>query len=194
MPCEWTPCEWTPQHYVHFADHSCRRAFRTGRAPILVATGISARGWDIKDVKHIINYDLPSGMHGGITEYVHRIGRTARIGHEGLATSFYNDRNEDLAQELVNILVECECDVPEFLSHLKPEEGTHPEFQDDTDDEAEGGDKANGDAGAGFGRGDEGGAPVANAWCVDTDAADTGLQADIGFQADGGAGRADAGW
>ena len=170
-----------------------RRAFRTGRAPILIATGISARGWDVKDVKHIINYDLPSAMHGGITEYVHRIGRTARIGHEGLATSFYNDRNEDIAQDLVNVLFECECDVPDFLCHLKPEEGGHPEFQDDTDDEAEAEDEANGDAGAGFGGGDEGGATVANAWGAAPEAADTGFQADASFKADGGAVAA-AGW
>ena len=80
----------------NYTDCSQRRAFRTGRAPILIATGISARGWDIKDCKHVINFDLPSGMYGGINEYVHRIGRTARIGHQGLATSFYNDRNENL--------------------------------------------------------------------------------------------------
>ena len=82
------------------------RAFRTGRAPILIATGVSARGWDVKNVVNVINYDLPSNMYGGISEYVHRIGRTGRIGNQGLATSFYNDRDEDLAQALVNILVE----------------------------------------------------------------------------------------
>ena len=122
------------------------RAFRTGRAPILIATGISARGWDIPDVKHVINYDLPSTTHGGIQEYIHRIGRTARIGHQGLATSFYNDRNEDLAQDLVNTLIECACQVPDFLQHLVPE-GGQPTFDDDTDDE-EAGDKPSADAGA----------------------------------------------
>ncbi|KXL49529.1 hypothetical protein M433DRAFT_64171 [Acidomyces richmondensis BFW] len=112
------------------------RAFRTGRAPILIATGVSARGWDIKDVKHVINYDLPSGIYGGINEYIHRIGRTGRIGHQGLATSLYNDRNEDLAQELVNVLVECECEVPDFLSQYKPEDG-RVVFADDSDDDTD---------------------------------------------------------
>lgn len=84
---------------------------------------------------HVINYDLPSTMHGGIQEYTHRIGRTARIGNQGLATSFYNERDEDLAQDLVNILIECEQSVPEFLSHLVPESDTKVQFDDDTDDE-----------------------------------------------------------
>ena len=114
------------------------RAFRTSRCPILIATGVSARGWDIKDVKLIINYDLPSVMYGGIQEYIHRIGRTARIGHQGVATSFYNDRNEDLAQDLVNVLAETSNPIPEFLDHLKPKEGAQIQFDDDTDDEAEG--------------------------------------------------------
>jgi ATP-dependent RNA helicase DDX3X len=168
----------------------CRRAFRTGRAPILIATGISARGWDIKDVKHIINYDLPSCMYGGIREYVHRIGRTARIGHQGLATSFYNDRNEDIAQDLVNVLVECDCPVPDFLSHLAPEEGAALQFDDDTDDEAEDGDAAMADNDGGAPVGGawgtapaEDGAPAANAW-----GAAPAENGDAGFTADGGAG------
>lgn len=49
-------------------------AFREGRAPILVATSVAARGIDIKDVMHVINYDLPSIDHGGIEEYTHRNG------------------------------------------------------------------------------------------------------------------------
>lgn len=40
----------------------------------MVATGVSARGLDVVNVLHVINYDLPSAIHGGITEYVHRIG------------------------------------------------------------------------------------------------------------------------
>lgn len=42
----------------------------------MVATGVSARGLDVINVLHVVNYDLPSGMHGGITEYVHRIGKS----------------------------------------------------------------------------------------------------------------------
>ena len=51
------------------------RAFRSGNAPILIATGVSARGIDVRNVMHVINYDLPSMEHGGIEEYTHRIGK-----------------------------------------------------------------------------------------------------------------------
>lgn len=50
------------------------RAFRSGQAPILVATGVTARGIDVRNVMHVINYDLPSMEYGGIEEYTHRIG------------------------------------------------------------------------------------------------------------------------
>jgi ATP-dependent RNA helicase DDX3X len=50
------------------------RSFKTGTNSILIATGVSARGLDIPNVMHVINYDLPSNMYGGIEEYTHRIG------------------------------------------------------------------------------------------------------------------------
>uniref|UniRef100_A0A3B3BK21 RNA helicase n=1 Tax=Oryzias melastigma TaxID=30732 RepID=A0A3B3BK21_ORYME len=53
--------------------------FRSGKCPILVATAVAARGLDISNVKHVINFDLPSD----IEEYVHRIGRTGRVGNLG---------------------------------------------------------------------------------------------------------------
>ena len=121
---------------------------------------------------------------------MHRIGRTARIGHQGLATSFYNDRNEDIAQDLVNVLVECDCSVPDFLSHLVPEEGATLQFDDDTDDEAEDGDAAVAD--------NDGGAPVGGAWgaaaaedvapAANAWGAAPAENGDASFTADGGAG------
>lgn len=60
--------------------------FKSGRMSILVATAVAARGLDIKGVAHVVNYDLPKG----IDEYVHRIGRTGRVGNVGKATSFYD--------------------------------------------------------------------------------------------------------
>ena len=125
------------------------RAFRSGKAPLLVATGVSARGLDIKNVMHVINYDLPNSEYGGIHEYVHRIGRTARIGNVGMATSFYNEKNEDIAEPLTKLLVENHQPVPEFLEGYKPENEEAINFDDDTDDEAEkeaGGDDAWGGA------------------------------------------------
>lgn len=50
------------------------RAFRKGEKPILVATGVSARGLDVHNVMHVINLDLPDPNYGGLEEYTHRIG------------------------------------------------------------------------------------------------------------------------
>ena len=58
--------------------------FRSGRVPVLVATDVAARGIDIKNITLVVNYDLPNEPES----YVHRIGRTARAGAEGLALSF----------------------------------------------------------------------------------------------------------
>ncbi|KAK2850683.1 hypothetical protein FQN49_005424 [Arthroderma sp. PD_2] len=125
------------------------RAFKTAKSPILIATAVSARGLDIKNVMHVINFDLPSVSHGGIDEYIHRIGRTARIGNPGLATSFYNDRNSDMGADLVKILMECNQTVPDFLQGEAPPDGVL-QFDDDTDDEDGNGDNADG-AGDGWG-------------------------------------------
>jgi ATP-dependent RNA helicase RhlE len=58
--------------------------FRTGEARILVATDIAARGIDVDDITHVVNYELPVDAES----YVHRIGRTARAGRSGIAYSF----------------------------------------------------------------------------------------------------------
>ncbi|MFT7799731.1 ATP-dependent RNA helicase DDX3X-like isoform X4, partial [Arapaima gigas] len=88
--------------------------FRSGRCPILVATAVAARGLDICNVKHVINFDLPSD----IEEYVHRIGRTGRVGNLGLATSFFNDKNGNITKDLLDILVEAKQEVPSWLESL----------------------------------------------------------------------------
>uniref|UniRef100_A0A8C7Y5P7 RNA helicase n=1 Tax=Oryzias sinensis TaxID=183150 RepID=A0A8C7Y5P7_9TELE len=88
--------------------------FRSGHCPILVATAVAARGLDISNVKHVINFDLPSD----IEEYVHRIGRTGRVGNLGLATSFFNDKNSNITKDLLDILVEAKQEVPSWLESL----------------------------------------------------------------------------
>ncbi|KAM0173584.1 hypothetical protein ACHAPF_006639 [Botrytis cinerea] len=138
------------------------RAFRNGKMPILIATGVSARGLDVHNVMHVINFDLPSNDHGGIEEYTHRIGRTGRIGNMGLASSFYNDRNEDIAEALVKTLLETRQPVPDFLEAYLPEGFTMDgqtgdlatlNFDDDSDDEEEAGENAEGNTEGGGGWG-----------------------------------------
>lgn len=57
------------------------QSFRDGSLPILVATNVAARGLDIVDITHVVNYDMPQTVE----EYIHRIGRTGRAGREGTA-------------------------------------------------------------------------------------------------------------
>lgn len=60
------------------------RAFRAGECKVLIATDVSARGIDIPDITHVINYDIPTNPEN----YVHRIGRTGRGFNKGIAVSF----------------------------------------------------------------------------------------------------------
>ncbi len=65
--------------------------FHTGKVFVLVCTDVAARGLDIKGVSHVYNYDTPPSSK----EYVHRIGRTARAGKEGIAISLVSQRDYD---------------------------------------------------------------------------------------------------
>ncbi|KAJ5232359.1 hypothetical protein N7468_005315 [Penicillium chermesinum] len=82
--------------------------FRNGRCPILVATAVAARGLDIPNVTHVINYDLPTD----IDDYVHRIGRTGRAGNTGIATAFFNRGNRGVVRDLLELLKEAHQEVP----------------------------------------------------------------------------------
>jgi len=90
------------------------RRFKSGQTPIIVATAVAARGLDIANVKHVINYDMPSDVE----EYVHRIGRTGRMGNLGLATSFFNDKNRNLVKDLVELIVESNQELPSWLEAM----------------------------------------------------------------------------
>lgn len=78
---------------------------------------MAARGLDIPNVKHVINFDLPSD----IDEYVHRIGRTGRVGNIGLATSFFNDKNRNIARDLAQLVVEANQELPDWLERMARE-------------------------------------------------------------------------
>ncbi len=65
--------------------------FRTAKLQILVATDIVARGIDVEGVTHVINYDIPEN----VDSYIHRIGRTGRIGNLGMAITLVTDRDRD---------------------------------------------------------------------------------------------------
>merc|ERR1719240_2133090 len=86
--------------------------FVSGKAPILFATDVCARGLDIKGVTHVVNYD----MARDVESYIHRIGRTGRAGASGASITFFNEDYDMLcAPALAKIAEEAGQEVPEFL-------------------------------------------------------------------------------
>ena len=79
-----------------YARHQALERFKSARPPVLVATDIAARGLDIHNVSHVVNYDLPETPE----TYVHRIGRTARAGAEGVAVSFCAGHEQGLLRQI----------------------------------------------------------------------------------------------
>ena len=75
-------------------------AFRYGETPVMVATDIAARGIDIEDISHVVNYDVP-GQPG---DYIHRIGRTARAQATGDAFTLVDKTEEPLLAEIEKML------------------------------------------------------------------------------------------
>lgn len=87
--------------------------FKSGKFPILVATAVAARGLDIKGVQHVVNFDMPDD----VDEYVHRIGRTGRVGNLGRATSFFDPEADGaLAGPLTQVLTQAGQTVPDFVA------------------------------------------------------------------------------
>jgi ATP-dependent RNA helicase RhlE len=74
--------------------------FRDGKVRVLIATDIAARGIDVPNISHVINYDIPMDPES----YVHRIGRTARAGKEGIAISFCDPGEVKLLQAIEKII------------------------------------------------------------------------------------------
>ncbi len=72
------------------------KGFANGRHRVLVATDVAARGIDVNDIAHVVNYDLPNASE----DFVHRIGRTGRAGKKGVATTFVMPQERHDARKL----------------------------------------------------------------------------------------------
>ena len=72
------------------------RRFREGKLEILIATDVAARGIDIDDISHVINFDIPQDHES----YVHRIGRTGRAGNTGTALTFCSQEERKLVNDI----------------------------------------------------------------------------------------------
>jgi ATP-dependent RNA helicase DeaD len=80
------------------------KGFRGGKFDVLIATDLASRGIDVADISHIVNYDIPEDPEA----YVHRIGRTARMGAEGKAYTFVGrDQGDELdkVEALINMVI-----------------------------------------------------------------------------------------
>jgi ATP-dependent RNA helicase RhlE len=97
------------------------KGFATGKHRVLVATDVAARGIDVQDIAHVVNYDMPNAAE----DFVHRIGRTGRAGATGVATTFVMPQERSDARKL-----ERELKVPfEWLTadkNLEKEERNKP--------------------------------------------------------------------
>ena len=92
--------------------------FKRGDVRVLVATDIAARGIDIKDLSHVINYDLPNEPES----YVHRVGRTGRAGLTGAAISFCATEERDYLRDIER-LTRRKLDRPGEPAHTAPAAG-----------------------------------------------------------------------
>ena len=91
--------------------------FKNGDIPVLVATDIAARGIDVDELSHVINYDLPN-----IPEtYVHRIGRTGRAGASGIAISFCDMEEKAYLKDIQKLIGQT---LPVVGDHPYPDDGT----------------------------------------------------------------------
>ena len=91
--------------------------FRSGKVRVLVATDIAARGIDVDGITHVINFDLPNEPES----YVHRIGRTARAGNEGIAISFCDSEERAFLRDIEKTIrrqVAVDADHPFHAGHI----------------------------------------------------------------------------
>ncbi|CAA9440385.1 MAG: hypothetical protein AVDCRST_MAG64-4116, partial [uncultured Phycisphaerae bacterium] len=79
---------------------SVMQGFRKGKFDVLIATDLASRGIDVADISHIINYDIPDDPEA----YVHRVGRTARMGAEGKAYTFVSRGQGDELTKVENLI------------------------------------------------------------------------------------------
>ena len=90
------------------------KKFSSGEIPILVATDVASRGLDFPNVSYVFNFDMPKN----IEDYIHRIGRTGRVGNKGKAISFYNIKNKQIGFDLVKELKKANQKIPDFLQEF----------------------------------------------------------------------------
>ncbi|KAL5508003.1 PRP5 [Sanghuangporus vaninii] len=88
--------------------------FKAGIVPIVIATSVAARGLDVKQLKLVINFDVPNHME----DYVHRAGRTGRAGNKGTCVTFITPEQERYSVDIFRALKASNATVPKELEEL----------------------------------------------------------------------------
>mmetsp|Transcript_123790 Transcript_123790/g.214610 ORF Transcript_123790/g.214610 Transcript_123790/m.214610 type:complete len:519 (+) Transcript_123790:71-1627(+) len=96
-------------------------AFKSSQATVLIATDVAARGLDIPNVALVVQYDLAMS----VDDYVHRIGRTGRMGKRGISVGMMNNRNKGIAGDLIHVLEDAGNPAPAFLIGMAISSGTY---------------------------------------------------------------------
>ncbi|WP_256383240.1 ATP-dependent RNA helicase SrmB [Photobacterium toruni] len=109
------PCNWIQGEMAQAARTNMITRFRDGVVNVLIATDVAARGIDLPDVSHVINFDLPRTAE----VYVHRIGRTARAGKKGIAIALVEAHDQGMIERISRYMKE---EVQErFIHGLRPQ-------------------------------------------------------------------------
>ncbi|EPX71894.1 ATP-dependent RNA helicase Prp11 [Schizosaccharomyces octosporus yFS286] len=88
--------------------------YKAGVFDVLIATSVAARGLDVKSLQLVVNYDCPNHME----DYVHRVGRTGRAGHTGVAVTFITPEQDKYAVDITKALTLSKQHVPDELRKL----------------------------------------------------------------------------
>nr|WP_269782909.1 ATP-dependent RNA helicase SrmB [Photobacterium phosphoreum] len=108
------PCNWIQGEMAQAARTNMITRFRDGAVNVLIATDVAARGIDLPDISHVINFDMPRTAE----VYLHRIGRTARAGKKGTAIALIEAHDQSMMERISRYMQE---DVPErFIHGLRP--------------------------------------------------------------------------
>lgn len=109
------PCAWIQGEMPQDRRNNAIRRFRDGEVNVLLATDVAARGIDLPDVSHVINYDLPRTAD----VYLHRIGRTARAGKKGSAVSLVEAHDQPMMDRVARYTKE---EIKErYIDGLRPQ-------------------------------------------------------------------------
>ncbi|MGF1699702.1 ATP-dependent RNA helicase SrmB [Photobacterium makurazakiensis] len=107
-------CCWLQGEMAQVSRNNTIRRFREGEINLMLATDVAARGIDLPDVSHVINFDMPRTSD----VYLHRIGRTARAGKKGTAVSLIEAHDQSMIERVGRYMKE---EVPErFVEGLRP--------------------------------------------------------------------------